>query len=114
VSRVNKVVGFGSVAVAVLIMFLPVSTDRFGMHENCGSAWRALFASSDNFYCGWSCGAAAVPRLLIAGAIAALGVGIASRGAGRFWALTMVGSVILITLLILSASYLHVPTDCGG
>jgi hypothetical protein len=114
VSRVNKLVGFGSVAVAVLFMFRPVSGTEDGFHTTFGSGWYALFSIPNN--CGLASGRAAVPHLLIAGAIAALGVGIAFRGAGLRRLVTVVGAVIFTTLLILLLAFLASVSDdqCGG
>ena len=79
-------------------MFLPVSTDQFGLHEACGWGWPAMFSSRSNT--AYECGAAALPHLWIAGAVAAVGMGIAFWGARRRWLVAMVGLAVLVTVSI--------------
>jgi hypothetical protein len=94
-------------------MFLQVSTDHFG-HEACGTSWHAMFSPSNNL--DYECGEAAFPHLWIAGAVFAVGMGIA------FWdgrvhrirrLLAMVGLAVLLTLLI-NAAGLIAAGGMGG
>ena len=96
---VRRVIGFAMVAAGVSIMFLPVRAERVaGYPLACGTGWHAMFSKENNP--DWVCGTAAVPHLWIAGAVAALGFGIAFWGAGRGPILAMVGLVFLLTGLI--------------
>jgi hypothetical protein len=94
--RVRLVIGFAIVAVGVSILFLPVSADindesgRFGYRTDCGSALPAMFSELDQ------CGSAALPSLWVAGAVAAVGMGVAFWGEGRGRLLAAVAIPLLV------------------
>ena len=104
----RRLIGFGVVVAGWSIMFLPVSTNRFGLgREACGTSWAALFAPTNNT--DYECGQAAFPYLWIAGAVFAVGMGAA------FWderrnripgVLALVGLALLLALLIMAAGIL--------
>ncbi len=106
----RRLIGFVIAAAGVSIMFLPVSTNHFG-HEACGSGWHAVFNSSNNL--DYECGEAALPRLWIAGAVVAVGMGIAFWGASRRRLLVMVGLAVVVTVLITVAG-LSGANSMGG
>jgi hypothetical protein len=98
---VNRLVGYGSAAAALLIMFLPVSADlRVDLHLSCGPGWYALFAHANNS--NFDCGAAAFPHLWIAGAVA--GAGWAHRAAGSGRLLAVIGCVVVLVVFIAAAA----------
>jgi hypothetical protein len=85
------------------ITFLPVSTSvvtNFDqpVHVICGSVWHAMLSSDNNL--GHECDVAALPRVWIAGGVAAVGMGVAFWGTGVRRLLVLVGLVVLVTLLI--------------
>lgn len=112
--RVNRLVGYGSAAAAVLIMFLPVGTvPSFGgdgqgkVQVSCGPGWHALFSGVGPVDFG--CGGAAQPHLWIAAAIAAAGIGWTQRAAGRGWIVGAVAWILFLTLLIDLAAWAVAP-----
>jgi hypothetical protein len=109
--RVRRLIGFGVVAAGVAIMFLPVSTVSYGFHEACGSGWPAMFSGRDNT--AYECGTAALPHLWIAGAVAAVGMGIAFWDAGWRRLVAMVGLAVLVTASITIAG-LMAAQGMGG
>jgi hypothetical protein len=100
VRRVTRVVGFAIVAAGVSIMFLPVSANRsfYGDTVACGSGWQATFTNATNYNSdGYACGHAAFPHLWIAGAVAAVGIGVAFWGASRGRFLGMICLALVVT-----------------
>jgi len=111
VTRLARPIGFGIVLAGWSIMFLPVSTNQGGFHQVCGTSWQAMFSSRNNTE--YECGEAAVPHLWIAGAVFAVGVGIALWSGSRGRLLAMVGLALLLTLLI-NAAGLVAAGGMGG
>jgi hypothetical protein len=104
--RAARVIGLALVAAGIGITFLNVSTSRMNFdtqqrfHVDCGSVWQAMFSNDNNL--DLDCASAAVPHVWIAGGIAAVGMAIAFRGAGRGWlqAFGAFASVIFLTVVI--------------
>ena len=80
VANVRRVIGFAIVVAGVWITFLPVSADigPFNYHIACGSVWHAMLSHGNQHDCVLT----ALPHMWIAGAVAAVGMGIAFWGAG--------------------------------
>jgi hypothetical protein len=103
-ATVRRVIGLAIVAAGLWITFLPVSTSvtNFDTQQSvsvvCGSVWQAMLSSENNL--GHECDLAALPRVWIAGGVAAIGMAVAFWGASRRLLLGMVGLVVLLTLLI--------------
>jgi hypothetical protein len=114
---IGVVIGLAIVAAGVSIMFLTVSTSTYDLntHANslaCGSVLHAMF-SRDTVY-EYGCGQAAFPRLWIAGAVAAVGMGVAFWWAGRGRSLAMAGLVLIVTGWIFDAALIFGVTESIG
>ena len=81
------------------------------MEIRAAELWQALFSARWNVE--YDCGEAAWPHLWIAGAVAAVGMGVAFWGAGRGRIVAMVGLVLLLTGLVFGAE-LMASTQMGG
>ena len=102
----RRLIGFGIVVAGWSIMFINVSTNKLGIHEACGTAWRAMFSQVENSE--YECGEAAWPLLWIGGAVFAVGMCVA------FWdgredrirrLLSLVGLAVFLTLVIAAAGF---------